>query len=325
MKELSVGIIGCGRMGAERAAAVQKLGAQVDWFCDSERARAEELANNFGGAATTRPEDVDWSSLDGAFVCVPPSFRGPIELQCLANSIPLFVEKPIGLSAKHIVPLLEQAKRVGVVNAVGYMNRYRNSVRLAKKVLLNRKVLGVSCVWVGKKYRVPWWIDPNLSGGPFNEQATHVLDLCRFLLGEIESVSAIAAPLTTAEDPEFGVAVAMRFIDGPLGTIFYSCEAREKDIHLSVFCEEGSLDLEGWDFAMTRNTIDGALPEDEQDEIFVKETQCFLNAIRSHDQLLIECDLEEAYRTQLAVDKVRDSFQGNHSLDAHGPPGPLPV
>ncbi|MGA8623072.1 MAG: hypothetical protein WB660_31670, partial [Candidatus Sulfotelmatobacter sp.] len=105
----------------------------------------------------------------------------------------------------------------------------------------------------------------------------------------------------------------------------YSCEAREKDIHLSVFCEEGSLDLEGWDFAMTRNTIDGALPEDEQDEIFVKETQCFLNAIRSHDQLLIECDLEEAYRTQLAVDKVRDSFQGNHSLDAHGPPGPLPV
>ena len=40
-----------------------------------------------------------------------------------------------------------------------------------------------------------------------------------------------------------------------------------------------------------------------------KETQCFLNAIRYHDQLLIECDLEEAYRTQLAVDRVRDSFR----------------
>ena len=60
---------------------------------------------------------------------------------------------------------------------------------------------------------------------------------------------------------------------------------------------------------MTRNAIDGKLPDEEQSDIFVKETQCFLNAVRCHDQLLIECDLEEAYRTQLVVDKVRDSFQ----------------
>ncbi len=314
MEQLRVGIVGCGRMGAERAAAAQKLGARIGWFRDSDLARAQELANRFGGTATARPEDLDWHSIDGVFVCVPPSYRGPFELLCVANSIPLFVEKPVGLSAKHVVPLLEQAKRAGLVNAVGYMNRYRNSVLLARKVLSSRKVLGISCVWVGKKYRVPWWIDANVSGGPFNEQATHVLDLCRFLLGEIESVSAIAAPSTTAGDPEFGVAVAMRFVDGPLGTLFYSCEAREKDIHVHVFCEEGSLDLEGWDFAMTRNTIDGTLPEKEHDDIFVKETRCFLNAIRCHDQLLIECDLEEAYRTQLVVDRVRDSFQGNCSL-----------
>ena len=308
MEQLRVGIIGCGRMGAERAAAVQKLGSRIGWFCDPDRARAEELANKFGGMVTAKPEDLDWHSLDAVFVCVPPSCRGPVELHCLANSIPLFVEKPIGLCAEHIVPLLEQVKRVGVVNAVGYMNRCRNSVRLAKKVLLGRKVLGISCVWVGTKYRVPWWIDKDLSGGPFNEQATHVLDLCRFLIGDIGSVNAIAAPSTRAGDPEFGVAVALRFLAGPVGTVFYSCEAREKDIHLHVFCEEGSLDLEGWDFAMTRNTIDGKLPETERDEIFVKETQCFLNAIRCHDQLLIECDLEEAYRTQLVMDRVRDSF-----------------
>jgi myo-inositol 2-dehydrogenase/D-chiro-inositol 1-dehydrogenase len=312
-----VGIVGCGRMGAERAAAVQKLGARVGWFCDSDRARAEKLANKFGGTPTAKLEEFDWHSLDAVFVCVPPSCRGPIESLCLANSIPLFVEKPIGLSAEDIVPLLEQVKRIGLVTAVGYMNRYRNSVRLAKKVLLGRKVLGISCVWVGKKYRVPWWTDTNLSGGPFNEQATHVLDLCRFLVGEIESASAMAARSTTAGDPEFGVAVALRFVGGPLGTVFYSCEAREKDIHLHVFCEEGSLDLEGWDFAMSRNTIDGTLPDKEQDDIFVKETRCFLDAIRCHDQPLIECDLEEGYRTQLVVDRVRDSFQGNCSL---GPP-----
>ena len=89
MEQLRVGIIGCGRMGSERAAAVQKLGARIGWFCDPIRARAEELASRFGGTATARSEDLDWHSLDGVFVCIPPSFRGPVELECLANSVPL--------------------------------------------------------------------------------------------------------------------------------------------------------------------------------------------------------------------------------------------
>jgi len=307
MEPLRVAIIGCGRMGAERAAATHKLGGRIDWFCDLDHARASELANQFGGTVRARFEDLDWYSLDAVFVCVPPSCRGPVE-QCLSNSIPFFVEKPIGLCAQDIVPLLERVRGSGVINAVGYMNRYRNSIRTTKKVLLGRKILGISIVWVGKKYLVPWWIDKEMSGGPFNEQATHVLDLCRFLVGEIESVSAVAARSIRVDGPEFGVAVALRFVDGQIGTVFYSCEARQKDIQLHIFCEEGSIDLEGWDFAMNRNTIDGNLPETEQDEIFVKETKCFLNAIRCQDHLLVECDLEEAYRTQLVVDRVRNSF-----------------
>ena len=97
----------------------------------------------------------------------------PTRFRCLLRS-------RLDYARKIIVPLLELVKRVGVVNAVGYMNRCRNSVRLAKKVLSGRKVLGISCAWVGKKYLVPWWIDKDLSGGPFNEQATHVWNFVDF-------------------------------------------------------------------------------------------------------------------------------------------------
>jgi|ERR1700730_1362650 myo-inositol 2-dehydrogenase/D-chiro-inositol 1-dehydrogenase len=308
MQPLKVGIVGCGRMGTERADAVIKVGARIVWFCDIDPARAEALASRFSDTLTAKPEELDLHSVDAVFVCVPPAYRGPIELRCLASSVPLFVEKPIGLSAEHAFPLLEQSKRSVVINAVGYMNRYRNSVRLARDILSGRNILGITCVWVGRKYRVPWWTDSNLSGGPFNEQATHAVDLCRCLVGEIGATTSVIAPSQNSSDPEFGVAVAMGFLNGPVGTVFYNCEAKEKDIRLHVFCEDGTLDFEGWDLAMTRNTIDGKLPKAEQDEIFVKETRAFLNAIRSGDQSLVECDLAQAYRTQQVVDKIRHSF-----------------
>ena len=152
-------------------------------------------------------------------------------------------------------PLLEQSRRTGGINAVGYMNRYRNSVRLGRDILSGRKVLGITCISVNKKYRVPWWTDNNLSGGPFNEQATHAVDLCRCLVGEVGSTASVIAPSQNSSDPEFGVAVAMGFLNGPVGTIFYNCEAKEKDIRIHIFCEDGTLDFEGWDLAMTRKRL----------------------------------------------------------------------
>ena len=308
MGMIKAGIVGCGRMGMERAAALEKLGARLAWFCDPDPGRAEALAKQFSGSWTLRSEDLDLGSLDAVFVCVPPGHRGLIESQCLARSIPLFVEKPIGLSAEHAAPLLEQLERHRVINAVGYMNRYRNSVRLAREVLSSRKVLGITCVWVGRKYRVAWWGVENLSGGPFNEQGTHVVDLCRCLVGEVGAIKSVAARPENSSDPEHGVAVALQFSNGPLGTVFYNCEAKEKDIRLDVFCDDGTLTLEGWDFTMTKNSIDGNLPKPESQEIFLKETQAFLHALGSNDQSLIECDFAEAYRTQRVVDGIRESF-----------------
>lgn len=310
MDQLRVVIVGCGRMGAERANAAAKLGASVAWLCDTDSSRVQALADKFPESRSTMdPKDIDWHSLDAAFVCVPPAYRGPVELMSLTNNVPLFVEKPVGLNAEQIVPLLDQLKRFPIIHAVGYMNRYRKSVRLARKVLASRKMLGITCAWVVRKYRVPWWVQKELSGGPFNEQATHVVDLYRYLVGEIHSATSLASPQINASDPEFAVAVAIRFSIGALGTLLYNCEAREKEIRLHVFCEEGTLDFEGWDFVMTRNTIDGSLPETGTEEIFVKETKAFLDAVRSGDQTMIECDLEEAHRTQKVVDAIRESFQ----------------
>lgn len=310
MTPLSIAIVGCGRMGTERAVAAHKLGARIACFCDSDLSRAQALAGRFsGGSAAVNLEALDWRSLDAAFVCTPPSFRGPVELISLNNGVPFFVEKPIGLHAEQMRPLIDQLRNSRTIHAVGYMNRYRNSIRLARTLVRGRNVLGVTCAWLVREYRVPWWTNKSFSGGPFNEQATHVVDLYRCLVGEIPSVISIALPEANATGPERQVAVALSFSTGALGTLLYSCEAREKAIHLSIFCEDGALHFEGWDFRMTVNTINGALPEEETDGIFVKETKAFLEAVRNGDQSMIECDLADAYETQKVVDTIRKSFE----------------
>jgi predicted dehydrogenase len=47
--------------------------------------------------------------------------------------------------------------------------------------------------WLGSFPGVPWWRKMDQSGGQMVEQTTHIVDLARFLMGEITSVSCVAA------------------------------------------------------------------------------------------------------------------------------------
>jgi myo-inositol 2-dehydrogenase / D-chiro-inositol 1-dehydrogenase len=174
-------------------------------------------------------------------------------------------------------------------------------------VLAGRRVLGIACHWNGRKYTVPWWLDKALSGGPLNEQATHLVDLARIIVGEIESVCALASP-SPQSDPALTFAILFRFENGSVGTVLYSCQAKEKDIAFRVLTEEGVLELSGWDFQLTTNTIDETFPADQKEDIFLKETQRFLSAVRRSDQGVVECDYAEANRTQSVVDAIQHSL-----------------
>lgn len=314
MNQLRIAIVGCGRMGTERARAVAALRSRIVYFCDSDPCRATTLAQDFPASmAGSDSGHLDSHSLDAVFICVPPAFRGPVEAWCIRARVPFFVEKPVGLSADHVNSVLTHLQQSPIVHGVGYMNRYRRSVHDARELLRNNEVLGLTCAWVGRKYQVPWWANKELSGGPFNEQGTHIVDLCRYLIGEVEAAASIAHRGNNPADCEFGVAAALKFSNGAAGTLFYSCEALEKDIRLQIFCKEGTLDFEGWDFRITRNTINGHLPKEDSEKIFVKETKAFLDAVRSGDQSIIQCDFAEACRTQRVVDMIRNSFSARSS------------
>ena len=298
MSLVNTAIIGCGRMGRERARSLQALGHRIASVFDTDALRANELASKYN-AQVAPDAQACLDHIDTVFLCTAPGCRDGVDVAAIARGVPIYVEKPIAVSLEHAAPALAQLEKTPVRNGVGYMNRYRSSVRLARDILQSAEIIGFSAHWISRRYNVPWWTDPKLSGGPHNEQATHLFDLCRYLCGEITDLKTIFHGNSQA-------ATIMRLESGAPGTLFYSCDGSGKDIGIRVFTTKGSLALTGWDFRLTFNEIDQRLAPDAEEDIFLIETRCFLNGD-------VACDFPEAARTQALLDRA-NAQQGESGI-----------
>ena len=86
----------------------------------------------------------------------------------------------------------------------------------------------VTGYWLDQTPPPQWWWHENKSGGQIVEQATHIVDLVRHLVGEVTEVYALGA--RTAERRDFpgldiatATAVSLRFASGAVGTLSATC------------------------------------------------------------------------------------------------------
>jgi myo-inositol 2-dehydrogenase/D-chiro-inositol 1-dehydrogenase len=298
---LRAAVVGAGRMGRERARAAKLLGAQIEAICDPDVERAALLAADVDAIVLPTAADLDLSRLDVLFVCTPPALRGATEGAAIAAGVSLFLEKPIGLNAEQCLDLLRALEERPIINAVGYMNRYRDSVLCARQQIQAAFPIAIAFQWFSARYGVPWWLDLNQSGGPVNEQCTHYIDLCRFFCGEISEAQALVRPLIGAPGAEGTVAINLRLENGLIGSGLYSCEASHKQMAFEVFLPDRSVRLEGWDLRMTE--------EARTEDIFVKEVSAFFKAVQSGDASTIQSDIASALKTQSVVDAVRRAMK----------------
>ncbi|HEY7302841.1 MAG TPA: Gfo/Idh/MocA family oxidoreductase [Bryobacteraceae bacterium] len=308
MRTLAIAIVGCGRMGRERARCVRQLNHRIRFVVDTNAARAGELAREYNAVVMGDVRDCLSSGVDAVFLCTPPGLRGAVLDSCLQHVVPFFVEKPIAVSTFQCEELAERIRNTPVIHAVGFMNRYRRSVQFGKKVLAGRKVIAITAHWICSRYNVPWVDNEQLSGGPYNDQAIHAVDLSRFFAGQVGEVQSIF------QSPE-RAGWLLAFESGTIASVVYSCEARTKNIGFQIFTEQGALRFEGWDFKLAENTIDGTLPEYSDEDVFLTETKAFMNAVQSglRDGLL--SDMPDAMETQLVIDAARQSHASGNRVN----------
>ena len=167
------------------------------------------------------------------------------------------LEKPMVLKVSDGLKLIETAREHGAKLFVVHQNRFNRAVQKIKSGieshLFGKIVLGtVRIRWSrGQAYydRDPWRGTWALDGGALTNQAIHHIDLLRWLLGDVESVSAIASTRLVNIEVEDTACAWLKFKNGAIGNIEATTATRplNKDLEasLSVLGEGGTAIAEG--------------------------------------------------------------------------------
>jgi predicted dehydrogenase len=159
----------------------------------------------------------------------------------------LVCEKPLGLTADESHELWQEAARAGVRHLCGFNYRFVPAVRLARE-LLEAGELGEVVHFRGRYLQsggweadpAHWRFDPAKAGtGVLGDLGSHLIDLGRYLVGEIASVSALVRTFVPGREVDDQFVATVEFDNGAAGTLEASRLARGR-LNSNVFEVNGS-------------------------------------------------------------------------------------
>lgn len=301
---VNVGFIGVGSIaGAHIASLSQMEDVSIVAFTDVEIARARDAAAKHGGNAYADCREMyDSEKLDAVYICVPPHAHSGQEILAAERGIHLFVEKPVGLSLDEAKRTRKAIDRSGVISSVGYHWRYRLGSARAKELLATRDTGMVLGYWMGGFAEVAWWRRYGQSGGQMVEQMTHIVDLARYLCGEIKEIYAAYAVRALSEVPDLSISdvgtCTAKFEDGSVGSFSNTCILGiPYTVGLHVVCKDLVVEIAGETIirqpGITETVTDLCSPHHSACEAFIV-------AVRTGNRSGIRSSYSDAVRT-LAV------------------------
>ncbi|MFQ6098956.1 MAG: Gfo/Idh/MocA family protein, partial [Armatimonadota bacterium] len=193
---LKLGFVGVGGIARRHlTAAKARDDVEIVGHCDVIAARAKDAAEKFGGTAHAAAVELyDAAKPDAVVICTPPFAHGDIEEEACKRGIHFFVEKPVAINMDMAARVLRAVRESGVTVQVGYMFRLSEPLKKVREMLADRAVAMVQAHYYMPGLPSPsWWPKMDLGGGQLIEQATHMLDLGRFLAGDVKTVAGQTA------------------------------------------------------------------------------------------------------------------------------------
>lgn len=210
------------------------LKVKTVWDPDASRAakRAGELGASVAPDFKTILAD---PQIDGFVVCSETDLHEQIVIPAAGAKKPIFVEKPLGMTARDANAIASAIEKAGVVFQTGYFMRGDPKHLFLKQHVAQgnfgkiTRIRGSNCHsgalggWFDTEWR--WMADPARAGcGAFGDLGTHSLDIMLWLLGDVEAATAMVDPGTkrysnaagTCDETGEGL---FRFKNGAIGTL----------------------------------------------------------------------------------------------------------
>jgi len=210
MKEYRIGLIGAGFMAKAHSMAYASM-PMFFWpapgipvrqkICDISMEMAKNAAEQLGYLEHTDnwKNVVNDPNIDIVDICTPNNVHAEIAIAAAENGKHIFCEKPIAMTSLEAKLMLEAAEQHKVKHMLAFNYRRTPAVALARQII-EKGEIGQILNFRGT-YLQDWSADPNsplswrfqkeiCGTGTLGDIGTHVIDLARYLVGEIDQVSA---------------------------------------------------------------------------------------------------------------------------------------
>ncbi|HUB73885.1 MAG TPA: Gfo/Idh/MocA family oxidoreductase [Solirubrobacteraceae bacterium] len=254
MSGLSVAVVGCGLIGAKRAAALEPddtlLGCQ-----DIDVEAAAALAQLHGARAYGSLEELLAAGPDVVIVATVHDQLAALAERALGAGAHVLVEKPAGISTAEIRRLLDLRAAAGRVVKVGFNHRFHPGI--ARAAALARSGSHGQLLFLRARYghggrpgyEREWRAQPARSGGgELIDQGMHLLDLSHWIAGALPLHAALLRTHfwdITGEDNAALMLGEAESRSAPWALLHVSWTEWKNTFSLEIYCEKAKLQVDG--------------------------------------------------------------------------------
>ncbi|WP_229751859.1 Gfo/Idh/MocA family protein [Marinithermofilum abyssi] len=193
MTEIKIGILGAGGIAKVHTSILKKdERVKIVGIADISEERATALASEVGNAKAVRSiEDLFDLGVNAVYVTTPNTLHVEPVLKCLENNIHVFSEKPMATSLAEAEQIKEAAATSKAVYNLGMNRRYASVYKRVKELIVSGELtpyLAHIKMNRGELLNPAWTSDPQVTGGFLYETPFHLMDLSRYLFGEVQTV-----------------------------------------------------------------------------------------------------------------------------------------
>ena len=325
---INICVIGSGRAGMIHARNFSGRvdGARLVALCDPVQGALDAAARELGVEKTYTDyrQVLEDPSIDAVVVVTPTVYHREIVCAAAEAKKHVLCEKPMAMNESECMEMNQAAEKHGIKLQIGFMRRFDESFRYAKRQIESGAigdVVLVKSVTHGPSEPQSWMYDIRKSNGPLAEVSSHDIDALHWYSGSyISEVYAIAgnyrSPQARDEYPDFydNVVMTARFQSGMQGILDGAQGVRYGyDSRVEILGTKGIIHV-------GRNQEHSVLtvsPEGIHSPYVQSWRTLFLDAYWEEDKAFISCIREDSEPLVTGVDgleAVRVVNAGNTSI-----------
>ncbi len=342
MNKVRIGIVGMGRMGITHFSIINTHPkVELVSVSDTSKITLEILAKNVPGLKTYTDfnDQLNADDLDGIIVCTPPNLHHRVCKLACEKGISVFCEKPFTTDTNEAKDLAEMFAKAGLVNQVGYVNRFNDMFATARKYVKDGLIGDVirfksemfSCTICKPETGDGWRSKRENGGGATYEMAAHALDLVNYIVGVPDKIVGSSLNQIYSKHVDDIVSSTLLYKNGCSGTLYVNwsdSSYRKPSNKLELFGSNGKLladqhgmkiflneTKEGYDYRKGWNTVYitdvfTPVPFYVRGNEFTRQLYHFADCILGEEKVN-KCSFQAGYETQKIIHDIFDDFEKN--------------